>query len=125
MGRLRADFLERVENFADRMLDVAEALEKEKRFRRIVDQISGCGTSPGANMFEADQAMTRKDFAKTVAIVVKELSEAKFWLRLVGRRRWIKPERLEPLLDETDQLLAIANTMIVRTRKTSARPLRP
>src|SRR5688572_10045725 len=103
------------------MLDVAESLEGQRRFRRVVDQIAGCGTSVGANTFEADQAITRKDFAKTMAIAAKELGESRFWLRLISRRGWVKPERLDPLVAETEELLAIANAMIVRTRKTIPR----
>jgi four helix bundle protein len=121
VGRLKADLLARVESYADRMLDVAESLAGQRRFRRVTDQISGCGTSVGANTFEADQAITRKDFIKTLSITAKELSESRFWLRLISRRGWIKPERLDPLLAETEELLAITNAMILRSRKATPR----
>ncbi len=117
MARLREATLNRIEAFGDRVLDVAEAIEKQGRFARVVDQLAGCGTSAGANLFEADQAMTAKDFSKTLGVVVKELSETKYWLRLVVRRKWIKAPRLAPLLKETDELLSIFNAMILRTRR--------
>ncbi|MCC6677577.1 MAG: four helix bundle protein [Phycisphaerales bacterium] len=119
MGRLGALTLERVEAFGDRVLDEAEALQKQRRFGRVIDQLAGCGTSSGANVYEADEAMTRKDFAKSLGIVVKELNETKYWLRLVSRRGWIKPSLLLPLIQECEELKSVFGSMIVRTRAKS------
>ena len=119
VGRLKAATLERVEQFADRVLDVVEALERKRVSTRILNQLIGCGTSPGANVWEADEAMSSKDFAKTLCIVVKELNEARYWLRLVGRRGWITPKRLQPLEAEAIELKKMFGAMIHRTRKTA------
>lgn len=118
MGRLRALTLERVEAFGDRVLDVAEALQRQRRFGRVIDQLAGC-TSSGANVYEADEAMTRKDFARCLGIVVKELNETRYWLRLVSRRGWIKPSLLLPLIQECEELKSVFGSMIVRTRANS------
>ena len=56
MGRLQPDFLERVEGFADRILNVVDSLAEQKRSLRILDQLTGSGTAVGANVFEADDA---------------------------------------------------------------------
>ena len=119
MGRLDADLLERVEGSCDRSLGVVEELEKQGRSRRILDQLTGSATAVGANLFEADEAMSRKDFAKCVAISIKELNETRFWLRLIERRAWIPPERLADLSDETAQLKRIFGAILSRTRKAS------
>ncbi|MCL4741044.1 MAG: four helix bundle protein [Phycisphaerales bacterium] len=121
MGRLRTETLERVELFADRVLDLAEALDGQRRFRRIVEQVAASGTSVGAILFEADQSITAKDFARTLGIVTKELNETRYWIRLIGRREWISPARLDDLLRENEELLAMFNAMIVRTRKSASR----
>jgi four helix bundle protein len=68
MGRLRLEFIERVEAFCHRVLDVADELERSERSRRIVDQITGSGTSVGANIHEADEAPSRGMFAKCLSI---------------------------------------------------------
>ena len=117
MGRLRTELLERVERFSDRVLDVAEALEKQKRSNRAVDQMIGCGSSVGANLFEADEAMSSADFCKCLGIATKETNEAKFWVRMAGRREWIAQDRLTGLLEEADELKKIFGSMIVQTRK--------
>ncbi len=117
MGRLNADTLDRTEVYAERVLDVVDALEKQSRSHRLLNQLFGSGTSVGANTYEADEAMTAKDFAKSLGMYVKELNETLFWLRIVARRGWIKPTRLEPLIAETVQLRKIFGAMIVRTRR--------
>src|SRR2546421_10564992 len=119
MGRLRSETLERMERYADRVLDVVDELERQKRYRRIIDQLAGSGPSAGANSFEADEAMSRSDFVKCLCVVVKELSETAFWLRLIARRQWINPKRLESLLRETSELKSIFSAMIIRTRRRS------
>lgn len=116
MPRLRVEFLERVESFCDRVLDLTDALERQRRPKRIVDQVSAAGTSVGANLFEASQAMSKPDFCRCCAIAAKELSETMFWLRLVARREWVKPKLLDNLEAECLELQKIIGTMIARTK---------
>jgi len=101
------------------VLDVIQTLELTKCPRRLIEQMAAAGTSVGANVFEADEAMSRADFAKTLSIVNKELNETRFWLRLVARRDWIPAPRLAELLDEAEHLKRIIGAMIARTRENS------
>ena len=96
MGRLDGGLLDRVEDFCHRCLDVVEALGKQGRSPRIIDQLTGSSTTVGANLFEADESLSRKDFAKCVGIALKELNETRFWLRLITRRKWITADRVAP-----------------------------
>ncbi|MGD9688849.1 MAG: hypothetical protein AB7K52_02175 [Phycisphaerales bacterium] len=57
MGRLRSEFIERIESFGHRVVDVADALGAEGHSPRIVRQVMGSGTSAGANFAEADEAL--------------------------------------------------------------------
>lgn len=121
MGRLQDKFLDRVDSFADRVLDVVEAIADECRSGRIVDQMSGAGTAVGANVYEADEALSRPDFCKCMGIALKELNEARIWLRLVVRREWIPASKLEPLQTEANELRRVLGAMIARTRKGQSR----
>jgi four helix bundle protein len=123
MGRLKPEFLERVEAFGDRMLDLAAALERRRVSRRILDQLSACGTSVGANTYEAHEAVSRQDFCKCIGISVKELSESRYWIRLSGRRGWVKPDRLVDLEAECIALAKILGTMLKRSRPQKRRPI--
>lgn len=117
MGRLQTPLLERIESFCDRVVRVGTALESAAVSRRIVDQMVGSGTSVGANIFEADEAMSRPDFVKCLSIAAKELSETRFWLRLCARHGWVAEAKLDPLLVELAELRKIVGTMISRSRK--------
>lgn len=117
MGRLKQETLDRSQLFSHRVVDVAEALAKRGRPLRIVDQMVGCGTSVGANIWEASEALSRADFCKCLGIAVKELSETRFWLRFVSERGWIPASRLGPLEQEAHELQRMFGAMIDRTRR--------
>lgn len=72
--------------------------------------------SVGANAAEASDALSAADFCKCLGIANRELSETGFWLRLIGRRNWVKSVCLQPLQDEAEQLARIFGSMISRTR---------
>lgn len=122
MGRLRQEFLDRVEAFSHEVLDLVSALEQRQISRRVVDQMAASGTSVGANVFEADEAMSRKDFVKCLSIAAKELSETRYWIRLSASRSWIPMETVQHALAECAELRMILGTMIVRSRRPAKSP---
>jgi len=107
------------------MVDVAEDLGSAGRSRRVVEQMIGCGTSVGANIAEADEALSRADFCKCLGIVTKELSECRFWLRFIAKRAWIPPPRLSALELESTELKSIFGAMLSRTRRKGPHPQPP
>jgi four helix bundle protein len=115
-GRLDDDLLTRFLEFGVRVTKLAVELDKLGCPSRIVGQLIGSGTSPGAQMHEAHEAMSAADFKKSVSIAVKELSETRYWLSLIARMRWLPESRLTDLMDETWQLLKITKTIVARTR---------
>lgn len=114
-GRLQPEFLERIEAFSDRCLAVAEQLLADGRFSRVVDQLAGAGSSVGAKIAEADEAMSRKDFRKCLVIVVKELAETRYWLRICVRRNCLPTLRFDPFPQEPSELKKIVGTILKRT----------
>ena len=119
MARLRPELLERVEDVADRVLDVAEHVGSNRRFPRLIEQMAASGTSIGANVFEADEAMSAKDFCKCLCIAVKELNETRYWLRLFARRGWVAPKRIGPLETELVEVKKVLGAMIGATMRKS------
>ena len=115
-GRLKPEFIERTEVFSDRCIAVAEPLQADARFPRVVDQLAGAGSSVGANIAEASEAMSVKDFRKCLAITIKELAEKRFWLRLVIRRGWLTETRLAPLISELDEIRKVIGSILTKTR---------
>jgi four helix bundle protein len=79
------DLRDRTMEFAIRILTIAAAIPKEAGGPIIVDQISRSGASVGANVEEADGAVTRADKRKSFIVSRKEVRETRYWLRIIDR----------------------------------------
>lgn len=120
-GRLNAELLDRAIGLGTRVLKLATELEQQGRSRRVIDQLIGAGAGSGAQLFEANEAASTRDFVKTLTWAAKELSETQYWLHVIGGSGWLAIGRLEPLLDETNQQLRIVKTLIARARPAARR----
>jgi four helix bundle protein len=72
--------------------------------REIAGQLLRSGTSSGANYEEARGAQSRADFLHKLQIVLKELRESLFWLRLIDKAQIMKEHNVASMIDETRQL---------------------
>lgn len=115
-GRLNIELLERCAEFGSRALRLVEKLDKERKPRRIVDQLAGASVGGLAHLFEASEALSERDFIKTLGIAAKELSESLYWLNLVDKANWLGEQQLDELITENQELLRITKSMIARTK---------
>lgn len=120
-GRLRSELLDRAVGFGQGMLGLVDELQRQRRPARLIDQLAGCDPGAGAQLFEANEAASRRDFIKTLTWAAKELSETTYWLRIIRGMAWVSPSRLDPLEDEAQQLLRITKSMIARSRAADGR----
>ena len=103
----------RLIDFAVRIIRTAESLPKTKVGQHITGQLIRSGTSPAPNYGEAQSAESRADFVHKMKIALKELRETKVWLQMITRADLIKPAlKVEPLVNETNQLISIFVTSI-------------
>jgi four helix bundle protein len=110
------DLGERFLDFADRIAGVVEALPDTRLGRRIADQLLRSGTSPLGNYEEACGAESRRDFVHKLRVCLKEVREARAWLRLTARRNLLPATRLSELIDESDQLARIIGQSIATAK---------
>jgi len=75
--------LERLIKFAEDIIILCKNLPKNLINTRLIPQLIDCSTSIGANYSEACEAESAKDFIHKVKIVIKEIKETRFFLRLV------------------------------------------
>ncbi|MBW2264920.1 MAG: four helix bundle protein [Deltaproteobacteria bacterium] len=102
------DLEDRLINFAVRIIRIAESLPKSKVGKHIAGQIIRSGTSPAPNYGEAQSAESRSDFIHKMKICLKELRETRIWLLMIIKVNLIEPtSKLEPLIDENNQLISI------------------
>jgi len=102
------DLEERLIDFAVRIIRIVESLPKTKVGNHIAGQLIRCGTSPAPNYGEAQSAESRSDFIHKMKVSLKELRETRVWLLIIVRAKLIKPpSKLEPLIEENNELISI------------------
>lgn len=102
------DLEDRLLEFSVRIVRVVESMSPSRAGNHVADQLLRAGTSPYGNHGEAEGAESRADFIHKIKICYKELRDARRWLRLVGRAPLVvKPELLNDLLIEADELIRI------------------
>ena len=114
---LRRDLSERHENFAAEVIKGIAKIQRNFAGRHISGQLIRSSTSAGANYEEACGAESRPDFIHKLQIVLKELRESLFWLRLCLRADLIPAEVVRPLLKEGNELANIIAKSIVTAKR--------
>jgi len=102
-------------NFSIRIYNLCKFLNVEKKEFRIADQIFRSGTSIGANMSEAQCAISKKDFVSKVYISLKECNETLYWLELLRRTALLRREQYDSIYMDCEEL----KRMLVSITKTS------
>lgn len=98
---------ERTKKFALRIIKLVNYLPKTDTGRVIGKQILRSGTSVGANYRAACRARSKSEFVAKLGIVVEEADESCYWLELILEIPLIKPELVQSLLTEAEELTAI------------------
>ena len=78
----------------------------------LVKQLVRAGSSIGANYREANGAASKKDFNNKIRISLKEAKETHYWLQLVIEANDEFQKRMEPLLQESLELIKIFSSII-------------
>ncbi|MCK4689960.1 MAG: four helix bundle protein [Candidatus Marinimicrobia bacterium] len=107
---------ERFLNFAAEIIKLFSLLSKTYVRRHIGGQLVRAATSAGANYEEARGAESRADFMHKLQIVLKELRESLYWLRLIKRTKLIQSERINPLISESKELTNIIAKSVVTAK---------
>ena len=120
MTRERYDLEDRLLEFAARVIRLAEQMHRSPAGLHVAQQFMRSGTSSLPNHGEAQSAESPKDFVHKLKICLKESRETYRWLRLIQRVPLVdKPERVDPLLQETDERIRIFVTSIKTSEKSS------
>ena len=97
----------RTKAFAQRIFKLVDALPPTLQGRTVAKQIIRSGTSVAANYRSACRARSRAEFIAKIGVVEEEADETLFWLELIVDTNLLGAERIQPLLQEADELVAI------------------
>ncbi|MGE0449598.1 MAG: four helix bundle protein [Vicinamibacterales bacterium] len=84
--------------------------------RHLAQQLLRAGTSIGANVEEARDAYSRREFAFKNAIGLREARETRCWLRLLEAAAPDQRGEGSHLMAEVNELIAILTTIVRRCR---------
>lgn len=116
--RLSEELRERTKNYASAIIRCYVKLPKAREEVRVLgQQLLRSGTSVAAHAREASRARSDAEFASKLDGLLQEADESQLWLELLRDDCAIQGEIINPLLRETDELMAIFTTMVSKLRK--------
>lgn len=115
--RNNVDIVERCLNYGVLIIKIANQLPKTPAGYRIAGQLVDSGTSVGANIEEAQEAVSKNDFVHKVNISLKECRESIFWLRLILKSKLLEEKIVRPGIEEGEEIKKILATIIWKTKK--------
>ena len=115
------DLEERTYNFAKELIDFTYELSRTIPNIEMIKQVVRSAGSIGANYIEANEALSKKDFAMRIKICRKETKETIYWLKLIQ----IKEKEFEPkrtaLINEASELMKIFGAIVIKTEMQSTK----
>lgn len=118
MSSFSDDMSERFMIFIVNIIKLEKQLCKTYSGRHIYGQLFRAGTSSGANYEEARAGESRADFIHKMQIVLKELRESHFWIKLIISSKLIASEDdiLKSLFNESTELSNIIAKSVVTAK---------
>jgi four helix bundle protein len=113
------DMIHRTKHFALRALRLIDALPNSRPGRIAADQLGRSTTSVEANYRAACRGRSRAEFYSKLGIVEEEADESCYWLELIIEGGLLSSSRVQKLLDEANELVAI----VVASRRATAKSL--
>ena len=98
--------------FAIRIVRLCKFLCEEKKEYILSRQLLRAGTSIGANVTESQQAQSKPDFVSKISIALKEASETKYWIKLLGATEYLSENQTKSILDDCVEIEKILVTIL-------------
>jgi four helix bundle protein len=93
--------------FALRIIRMSQALPRSREANVLVQQVLRSATGMAANYRAAGRSRSKAEFIAKIGVVVEEADETVFWLEMLLDSGMVRPEKLQNLLAEATQLVAI------------------
>ena len=116
MQKEEKDLCLRTKEFALRIIRMFGALPKTTEAQILGKQVLRSGTSVGANYREAYRSRSKAEFIAKAGDCLREIEETAYWLELLVEGGIIPAEKLAPLRQETDELIAIFVTIVKKAK---------
>ena len=103
--------------FAVRIIKLYKYLKDEKQEYVMSKQLLRSGTSIGANVREAINAQSKKEFISKMNISLKEASETEYWLELLVETDYLSQQEFESIKKDCSEVLKITTAILKSSNK--------
>ncbi len=107
--------------FAVRIVRLCRFLREKKKEFVISDQLLRAGTSVGANVTEAQEAFSEKDFVAKLSIARKESAESAYWIRLLFETEYLSQEQFDSIYGDAVEIRKILSSIVLTIEKKQKR----
>ena len=102
--------------FTQSVIKLVNQMPKTIPNNEIAKQVVRSAGSVGANYIEANEAISKKDFALRIKICRKESKETRYWLNLLESKGDKTEEERKLLVNEAMELTKIFNSIVEKTQ---------
>ena len=107
---------EKAYKFAIRIVNAYKYLTQEKKEFILSKQLIRSGTSIGANIAEANGAISPAEFSAKIYIAYKECLETKYWLSLLKDTGYIDDKAFQSIYENAEEISKILFSILKKTR---------
>ena len=107
---------DRLLEYGVEIIKITAELNKNMIGRNLTKQLLRAGTSAGANYEETCGAESKADFIHKLQIVLKELRESLYWLRLIQKSKILKNYNVKSTINENEQLCSIIAKSVITAK---------
>jgi four helix bundle protein len=107
----------RIDKFVLSVLSIVKILPRDIVNTVVLKQLIRSSTSIGANVREGQTAQTRKEFSHCFSISKREANETRYWLWILLNQNSSYKTKIEILIKECDELIAIISSIILSTNR--------
>ena len=102
--------------FSLRVIKLYQYLCNVQKEYVLSKQLLRAGTSIGANLAEAQCAISKKDFLNKAYISFKECSETAYWLELLRDAKYITPQQYDSIYADCNELYKMLSSITATLR---------
>jgi len=104
-------------DFAVRVVKLYQFLCRERKEFVLSKQLLRSGTGIGANIEEALQAQSKRDYLSKVNIALKEANESLYWIRLLHAAELLDDKQKESIFNDCNEIISILVAIVKTTKK--------
>ena len=104
----------------DFSIDIVKLYKKlceDKKEYVLSKQLLRSGTSIGANLVEAQNGISSKDFVAKLYISLKETAETEYWLELLYKTDYLTFDEYQEINKKCQELCKIFNSITKKTKQ--------